>query len=212
MSDEPVLTIKQIDNILAAYNALANKNPLFGFNEETRGVIEALRKLRSYHARPADEVNGPETICILFDGPPGPEAGRFVEVETPEGKSIKVGEWRDRGDGYWSLDIPGALGARFHGPPPTFNMNTKAGRLAFTRAKLARVKLWTPVAANYPTSAGQVFITDCCHRSIYGRDADLGVDRETKMPVSRCRGGKCEAVEAVPKAAVKAVRKGRPRK
>jgi len=29
---------------------------------------------------------------IRFDGPPGPEAGRFIEVER-DGRSIKYGEW-----------------------------------------------------------------------------------------------------------------------
>ena len=46
------------------------------------------------------------TIDIVFDGPPGPEAGRFVEVEH-EGKSIKLGEWIDQGAGRWVLRIPG---------------------------------------------------------------------------------------------------------
>lgn len=48
-----------------------------------------------------------DAINIVFDGPPGPTAGRFVEVETDAGKSIKVGEWIDSGDGYWRLRIPG---------------------------------------------------------------------------------------------------------
>jgi hypothetical protein len=46
------------------------------------------------------------TIDIVFDGPPGNESGRFVEVEH-EGKSIKLGEWVKREDGYWVLRIPG---------------------------------------------------------------------------------------------------------
>jgi len=41
-------------------------------------------------------------IHIVFDGPPGPEAGRFVEVETPWGRSISAGEWKQRGK-YWDL-------------------------------------------------------------------------------------------------------------
>lgn len=45
-------------------------------------------------------------ICIVFDGPPGPESGRFVEVETSDGKSIRLGTWRQRSDGLWSLDLP----------------------------------------------------------------------------------------------------------
>ena len=45
-----------------------------------------------------------EKIQIRFDGPPGPEAGRFVEVEDTNGKSIRVGEWVQDG-GYWLLVI-----------------------------------------------------------------------------------------------------------
>ncbi len=41
-------------------------------------------------------------VDIVFDGPPGPEAGRFVEVER-DGKSISAGEWVKREDGYWVL-------------------------------------------------------------------------------------------------------------
>ena len=45
-------------------------------------------------------------IDVVFDGPPSHEAGRFVEVEDPNGASIAVGEWIDRGDGLWALRIP----------------------------------------------------------------------------------------------------------
>lgn len=44
-------------------------------------------------------------IDIVFDGPPGHESGRFVEVEDSTGKSIHVGEWIQREDGYWALRI-----------------------------------------------------------------------------------------------------------
>lgn len=44
-------------------------------------------------------------INIIFDGPPGPVAGRFVEVETDDGKSINAGEWAERTDGLWALRI-----------------------------------------------------------------------------------------------------------
>lgn len=42
---------------------------------------------------------------IVFDGPPSHESGRFVEVEDATGKSINVGEWLQRPDGYWALRI-----------------------------------------------------------------------------------------------------------
>jgi hypothetical protein len=44
------------------------------------------------------------TIDIVFDGPPGPEAGRFVEVER-DGRSTCIGEWIERPDGCWALRI-----------------------------------------------------------------------------------------------------------
>lgn len=44
-------------------------------------------------------------INIIFDGPPAPESGRFVEVETDDGKSINAGEWIERKDGLWALRI-----------------------------------------------------------------------------------------------------------
>lgn len=45
-------------------------------------------------------------VDIVFDGPPSAQAGRFVEVENPQGESVKVGEWIERPDGYWVLRIP----------------------------------------------------------------------------------------------------------
>ena len=49
-----------------------------------------------------------EAVNIIFDGPPGPTAGRFVEVEDDAGNSLRIGEWIERPDGLWSLRI--ALG------------------------------------------------------------------------------------------------------
>lgn len=45
-------------------------------------------------------------LDIVFGGGPSHESGRFVKVEDPSGKSVRVGEWIDRGDGYWALRIP----------------------------------------------------------------------------------------------------------
>lgn len=44
-------------------------------------------------------------LHIVFDGPPGPTAGRFVKVETPSGHSVNAGEWHERPDGYWELRL-----------------------------------------------------------------------------------------------------------
>lgn len=48
-------------------------------------------------------------IDVVFDGPPGPVAGRFVELENDQRRSIICGDWVYRDDGYWVLriwDIP----------------------------------------------------------------------------------------------------------
>lgn len=46
------------------------------------------------------------TFEIVFDGPPGPVAGRFVDVEDAVTRAgLNVGTWIDRGDGYWALRI-----------------------------------------------------------------------------------------------------------
>lgn len=46
-------------------------------------------------------------IRIVFDGPPGPDSGRFVEVEDEQGRSINAGTWSAREDGLWELRISG---------------------------------------------------------------------------------------------------------
>lgn len=57
-------------------------------------------------------------VDIVFDGPPGPEAGRFVEVEdTKTRRSFKLGEWVQRDDGYWVLRIK----ALVNYDPPKFS-------------------------------------------------------------------------------------------
>lgn len=48
--------------------------------------------------------DGPlQEVYVICDGPPAPESGRFVEVETPDGKGVGVGEWDRREDGLWRL-------------------------------------------------------------------------------------------------------------
>ena len=50
-------------------------------------------------------------LHIVFDGPPGPQSGRFVECETSDGKGVSVGKWEER-ENYWHLIIPNALSSR----------------------------------------------------------------------------------------------------
>lgn len=52
----------------------------------------------------------PQGLRIVLDGPPGPEAGRFVEVENAAGRSVNAGEWRERADGLWELVLHASQG------------------------------------------------------------------------------------------------------
>jgi hypothetical protein len=42
---------------------------------------------------------------IRFDGPPGPQSGRFVESEDADGKGINAGDWEEQPDGTWLLKL-----------------------------------------------------------------------------------------------------------
>ena len=44
-------------------------------------------------------------LNIVFDGPPGPECGRFVEVEDEDGRGVAYGEWIDADNGLWYLQF-----------------------------------------------------------------------------------------------------------
>jgi hypothetical protein len=47
-----------------------------------------------------------QLIDIVLDGPPGPDAPRFIEVEdAATGRSIAVGTWVQRDDGHWALRL-----------------------------------------------------------------------------------------------------------
>ena len=45
-------------------------------------------------------------LYVIFDGPPGPQSGRFVELEAADGQSVVSGaRWEQHGDSgaYWRL-------------------------------------------------------------------------------------------------------------
>jgi hypothetical protein len=44
-----------------------------------------------------------EYVDIVFDGPPGRDGPRLIEVENDKGQSISLGAWLQRPDGYWVL-------------------------------------------------------------------------------------------------------------
>lgn len=72
--------------------------------ERLRHKQNGLRLVKDW-MRSYDGTEGMEHIDIVFDGPPGPESGRFVETEDADGSGVGVGEWIERADGRWSLRI-----------------------------------------------------------------------------------------------------------
>lgn len=62
-------------------------------------LLERLAKLE------AENAALKQPIHIVFDGPPGPETGRFGW------ESVFEGEWSQRADGYWLLTIRAARSA-----------------------------------------------------------------------------------------------------
>ena len=68
---------------------------------------DAIQNARNALAQSKEEN---QALHIVFDGPPGPQAGRFVEVETSDGHSVSIGSWHERGDGLWDLRIPASAG------------------------------------------------------------------------------------------------------
>ncbi len=94
---------RAIDEALAAWDDWYQRD----------GVIDNVEAALRPHAtkateeKPSATVTGSQTpaINVVFDGPPGPESGCFVEVETDDGASINAGEWIKRPDGLWWLRI-----------------------------------------------------------------------------------------------------------
>lgn len=61
--------------------------------------------IRFYDVPDPEEYPYTGAVVLVFDGPPGHQSGRFLEAEDENGRSIKVGEWRNRGDGTWELRL-----------------------------------------------------------------------------------------------------------
>ncbi len=85
----------------AATAALAEVEALRAKLARVEALALFAAELQAEEAQPAPS----KTIDIVFDGPPGQQAPRFVEVENAAGASVSVGEWVHRDDGYWVLRI-----------------------------------------------------------------------------------------------------------
>jgi hypothetical protein len=59
---------------------------------------------QGFRAPPRPHTGG--FVDIVCTAPPDHQPPGFVEVEDKNGRSIRAGEWVDRGDGMWALRIP----------------------------------------------------------------------------------------------------------
>lgn len=69
---------------------------------------------------------------IIGEEGPGPEAGRFIEVEDADGHSVNAGQWAQQEDGTWALTVPW----------PTGMEAEWKSRAEKAKDKLARVREW----------------------------------------------------------------------
>lgn len=60
-------------------------------------LIEAREKIEATHPTPF--------VDVVFEGAPGPDGLRFVEVETEHGAGVKLGQWLERHNGQWVLRV-----------------------------------------------------------------------------------------------------------
>ena len=73
--------------------------------QKVREMVDAFKPLADAANAVMAKIKAEPFIDVVFDGPPGPESGRFVECEDETGRSINAGEWIDRGNGLWALRI-----------------------------------------------------------------------------------------------------------
>lgn len=104
MSSRREELLAKLDDVVegrwSTWNTFAND---FEHGHERAAVCDAQQAVMLAAAASAYPMS--ETIDVVFDGPPGHESGRFIEVENIDGASVGIGEWIDRGNGMWALRI-----------------------------------------------------------------------------------------------------------
>lgn len=105
----------------------------------------------------------PIQIDVLFDGPPGPEGGRFIEAEDSGGRSIRAGEWIRRGDGLWALRLivllPPRLSPEGREAAARLGMPQELPPHTLHRCKICKT-LWRQWAEQWPESPGSWSLAD----------------------------------------------------
>jgi hypothetical protein len=149
-----------------------------------RKALAALSAPRS--AGPGEPVGA---LHVVFDGLPGPEGGRFVEVETSDGESVDAGEWYGpRADGLYELRIPRALAtpspAQEPGTGDTGEVLTRQDwfKCEFAASQLRRLDM--EQTADAVMKAARIADAVAFHKSI----ADLRAKSATPATTAETRG------------------------
>jgi hypothetical protein len=93
-------------DIVANYNALVDaletpeqRKLASHLCRDITGLLDLWAEVERLKAQPVLQF-------IISEPGPGPEAGRFIEVEDGAGHSIRAGSWAQRQDGNWALTVP----------------------------------------------------------------------------------------------------------
>ena len=121
-----------------------------------------------------------QKIRICFDGPPGPEAGRFVEVENEEHKSICFGEWVQEGD-YWYLEFPDAQAALAEREIKLESMFEEGVRLAEVNGKLRE-----QIAALARDNKNMASLNDSFPEEIIKLEQEIAALKARLKPIEEC--------------------------
>lgn len=91
----------------AQHQALDHVQKTLGLSSRVELIRHALAlaELEADSVAKGHVVARTELVDIVFDGPPGPKSGRFVEVENAQGQSVRIGEWVARPRDQWALRI-----------------------------------------------------------------------------------------------------------
>lgn len=95
-------TVQAVDDMIERLHRLKGEMLATGCNAGQEHTPDEHGQCDDCRAQVLTPSNG---LHIVFDGPPGPQPGRFVEVETPDGRSVDAGEWHEREDGNWELRL-----------------------------------------------------------------------------------------------------------
>lgn len=88
------------------YDALARDIRAFDGSHDLSAAALAEKLVEAGWLKP--DADSPGIVYVVFDGPPSHDAPRFIEVETMDGASVRVGNWvRMTGDreGEWALQL-----------------------------------------------------------------------------------------------------------